>query len=75
MMSDLYFEIVKKMEFDREQLIENYAYQITDSMDSKTMFQFVYDTVLDNLKNYSDDELITEVEETYPELLEDYDMN
>lgn len=74
-MSDLYSEIVKKVNFDREQLIENYAYQITDSMDSKTMFQFVYDSIVENLKDYTNDELITEVDECYPELLEDYDIN
>lgn len=73
-MSDLYTELVTKMDFDRKQLIENYAYQITDSMDSKTMFQFVYDTIVQNLVDYNDDELITEIEETYPELLEDVDI-
>jgi hypothetical protein len=40
-------------------------------MDHKTMYQFVYDTLDDNLKTYSEAELITEVEEYYPELLED----
>lgn len=73
-MSDLYTELVTKMELDRKQLIENYAYQITDSMDMKTMFQFVYDTIVQNLVDYNDDELITEIEETYPELLEDVDI-
>lgn len=72
-MSDLYTEIVTKMNFDRKQLIENYAYHVTDSMDMKTMFQFVYDTIVQNLVEYNDDQLITEIEETYPELLEDVD--
>lgn len=73
-MSDLYTEIVKKVNFDRDQLIENYAYQLTDNMDSKTMFNFVYDTLVENLTDYTDDELITEVNDSYPELLENVEI-
>lgn len=73
-MSDLYTEIVKKVNFDRDQLIENYAYQLTDNMDSKTMFNFVYDTFVENLTDYTDDELITEVNDSYPELLENVEI-
>ena len=57
--------------FDRDSLIENYVQQIIDGMDMKTMEQMVYDTLKDNLSSYSDEELITEVEEYNPELLED----
>lgn len=58
--------------FDRDSLIENYVQQIIDGMDMKTMEQMVYDTLKDNLSSYSDEELITEVEEYNPELLEDW---
>ncbi len=57
--------------FDRDSLIDSYAQQILDSMDMKTMECFVYDTLKDNLSSYSDEELITEVTDYYPELLED----
>ena len=57
--------------FNREELIEKYAYQIMDSMDMKTMECFVIDCLTDNLNSYSDEELITEVEEYNPELLEE----
>ena len=57
--------------FDRDSLIENYVQQLIDGMDMKTMEQMVYDTLKDNLSSYSDEELITEVEEYDPELLED----
>lgn len=57
--------------FDRDSLIETYVQQIIDGMDMKTMEQMVYDTLKDNLSSYSDEELITEVEEYNPELLED----
>ena len=58
------------MTFDRETLIDNYAQQVLDNMDMKTMEQMVYDTLVDNLRSYSDEELLTEVEEYNPELLE-----
>ena len=59
------------MTFDRDSLIADYAQQILDSMDMKTMECFVYDTLKDNLSSYSDQELIDEVTEYNPELLED----
>ncbi len=60
-----------KTTFDRDSLIENYVQQIIDGMDMKTMERMVYDTLIDNLSSYSDEELITEVEEYNPELLGD----
>lgn len=58
------------MTIDRDSLIANYAQQMLDSMDMKTMECFVYDTLKDNLSSYTDEELVTEVEDYYPELLE-----
>jgi len=40
-------------------------------MDYKTMECLVYDTLKDNLSDYTDEQLITEVTEYNPELLED----
>jgi hypothetical protein len=59
------------MTFNRDSLIADYAQQILDGMDMKTMECFVYDTLKDNLSSYTDDELIKEVTEYNPELLED----
>ena len=56
---------------NRDELIESYAWQLLDSMDMKTMEQFVMDTLKDNLGSYTDEELIAEVEEYYPELIEE----
>jgi hypothetical protein len=39
-------------------------------MDMKTMECFVYETLQDNLASYTDEELINEVKEYNPELLE-----
>jgi len=55
---------------DRDSLQEAYINMIVDGMDWKTMEQFVYDTIDANLDNYTVDELITEVKDYYPELLE-----
>ena len=57
---------------DRDLLQEAYIESIIDSMDHKSMYQYVYDSLTDSLDKYSVDELITEVEDYYPELLEDW---
>lgn len=54
---------------NREELIANYAQQILDGMDMKTMECFVYDTLVENLSSYSDEQLIEEVTQYNPELL------
>ena len=56
---------------DRDQLQEAYIESIIDGMDYKTMYQFVYDSLTDSLDKYSVNELITEVEDYYPELIKD----
>lgn len=56
---------------NKADLIDSYAQQILDSMDMKTLEQFAYDCLVENLKDYTEEELITEVSETYPELLEE----
>ena len=58
------------MQIDRDSLISDYAQQILDGMDMKTMECFVYDSLKVNLSCYSDEELIEEVKEYNPELLE-----
>ena len=55
---------------DRDNLQNAYIESIIDGMDHKSMYQFVYDTIEQNLETYSDEELVTEVKDYYPELLE-----
>ena len=55
---------------NRDQLQNDYIESIIDGMDHKSMYQFVYDTIEQNLETYSDEELVTEVKDYYPELLE-----
>ena len=56
---------------NRSDLQETYIQQLIENMDYKTMECFVYDTINENLSGYTDEELITEVEEYNPELLEE----
>ena len=56
---------------DRDQLQEAYIERIIDGMDHKTLWQYVYDSLEQNFDDYTVDELITEVEDYYPELLEE----
>ena len=56
---------------NRTDLQESYIHQLIDGMDHKTMYQFVYDTLDESLSKFSEAELITEVEDYYPELLEE----
>ena len=58
--------------FNRDSLIADYAQQILDGMDMKTMECFVYDTLVENLSSYSDEQLIAEVTEYNPELIEEW---
>lgn len=59
------------MTFDRESLISDYVDRILDNMSTKDLMRIVGDQLEENLSSYSDEELRTEVEEYYPELLEE----
>ena len=58
---------------DRDALQDNLINQILDDMDIKTMMAILYDNMSNNYDSYTVDELIEEVEEYYPHLLEDND--
>ena len=55
---------------NRSELQDALIQQILDGMDLKCLLQMCYDVMDENYDNYSDEELITECEEYYPELLE-----
>ena len=56
---------------DRDNLQDAYINEIIDGMDIKDLMRIVYDNLEQNFETYSVDELIEEVEEYYPHLLED----
>ena len=61
--------IISLFFMNRDQLQNDYIESIIDGMDHKSMYQFVYDTMEQNLETYSDEELVTEVKDYYPELV------
>ena len=56
---------------NRDSLQSNLINSIIDGMDLKTMWAVLYDYMDESYDKYSEEELITEVKEYYPELLED----
>ena len=59
---------------DRDALQDNMIQQILDDMDIKTMMAILYDNMSESYDKYSVDELIAEVEEYYPQLLEESEV-
>jgi len=57
---------------DRDALQDAMIQQILDDMDIKTMMAILYDNMSESYDKYSVEELIAEVEEYYPDLLEDW---
>ena len=56
---------------DRDVLQDKYIKELIDGMDWKDMMTFVYDTINENLDDYTMNELIEEVNEYDPNLLND----
>ena len=56
---------------DRDKLQDDMINRILDDMDIKTMMAILYDNMSESYDKYSVDELIEEVEEYYPDLLEE----
>ena len=60
---------------DRSELQDQLIQQIIDDMDIKTMAALLYDMMDESYDKYSEKELITEVEEYYPHILEESNTN
>ena len=60
---------------DRDELQDNLINQILDDMDIKTMMAILYDNMSESYDKYSVDELIEEVKEYYPHILEESNTN
>ncbi len=50
-----------------DQLIDNYAERIVDEMDVKCLIQFVYDTIVENLRGKDEEEVLGEIAYVYDE--------
>ena len=56
---------------NRSEPQDNMIQQILDDMDIKTMMAILYDNMSESYDKYSDSELMEEVKEYYPHLLEE----
>ena len=74
-MTDLYTEILSfnEMNFDRVQLIEDYANNMVEGMEIDSLVQFAYDTIVEDMMSRSGNEVLEQIETFCPELLEDVD--
>ena len=64
---------IKTWTDDFSDLVEKYAEFLMDSMDMKTMEQFVFDTLHQQYSGYDEDQLIDEIREYYgDEVLESF---
>lgn len=58
---------------NREELQSKLIYQMLDDMDLKTMMSVLYDFMDESYNKYSEEELTEEVNQYYPELLNNND--
>jgi hypothetical protein len=56
---------------NRDELVQDYIDRVIDNMNTKDLVRIVWEQLEENLALYSDEELLSEVEEYYPELLEE----
>ena len=56
---------------ERDDLIEAYALRVVDDMDLKTLCRFATDMIINDFDTQSDEYVIEQVKEYYPDLLED----
>ena len=71
-MTDLYNEILNSetMPLTTEQLEQlkcNYAEMVVDNMDIKTLMIMAYDVIVENLKDYDEEDMKEEIVELYDE--------
>ena len=59
------------MNMNRSELQQELVNAMIDGMDFKTMWSVLYDFMDESYDKWSDEELMEEVKEYYPELLED----
>ena len=57
--------------FDRKALVEAYIDRLLDNMSTKDLLRIVGEQIEENLTSYTDEELISEVSDYYPDLLEE----
>ena len=59
------------MTINRNALIQDYIDCVIDNMSTKDLVRIVWEQLEENLSFYTEEELISEVSDHYPELLEE----
>tara|TARA_B100002019_G_scaffold227318_1_gene200472 strand:+ start:248 stop:430 length:183 start_codon:yes stop_codon:yes gene_type:complete len=59
------------MNMNRQELQQQLINNVIEGMDFKTMWQVLFDFMDESYDKFSDEDLMEEVKEYYPELLED----
>jgi len=59
------------MTINRNALIQDYIDRVIDNMSTKDLVRIVWEQLEENLSFYTEEELISEVSDYYPELLEE----
>jgi len=59
------------MNMNRSELQQQLVNEMIDGMDHKTMWQILDSYMMESYDKYTDEELMEEVKEYYPELLEE----
>ena len=72
---NLVFPFAPQTNMNRSELQDNMIQQILDDMDIKTMMAILYDNMSESYDKYSDEELLEEVKEYYPHILEESNTN
>lgn len=54
-----------KLNNDFDTIVDAYAQQVLDGMNSKTMERLIHDMLVRDLQSYNHEELVTEIVETY----------
>ena len=62
--------VIKDKPIDKDELVSDYCSRIVDDMDIDTLVQLAYDLLVVEKSDYDDAKLIEEIEEYYPDLLE-----
>jgi len=68
---DSVFPFAAQMNMNRQELQEQLIENVIEGMDFKTMWQVLFDFMDQSYDKYTDEELMEEVKEYYPELLEE----
>lgn len=66
---------MKLLKKQRENLLEKYADKCVEDMDMKTLMQSMIERIIESFDSDDDEYLIAQVEEFYPELLDELNIN